>query len=268
MSATGSRGPRGPGTLLRRDPPIPYASDPGSAGLCQRPSYGCALGSRPRWGGESQGRGSGWPRAHRIPAPPRGPAPLLPVHARLSPLRSWQHRLCHPTPAARATPELAARVTACAVAHAQLGVVPVALPGPRGCGCAGRPRAGLHGATRCPSRCSGGAGLPSAAEAPAHRQPWLAAALLPVAPQSPGACQHRGHVASNQGRPLPVPSRANSSPWGIGARWHVPPPPVARPLSCVARSSCAQGMGHGAWGRTSRRSAWLSTCRRLFLART
>lgn len=60
------------------------------------------------------------------PGPPRGAAPLLPVHARLSPLSCWQHRLCHPTPAARATPEPTARVTARAAAHAPLGMAPVA----------------------------------------------------------------------------------------------------------------------------------------------
>lgn len=74
---------------------------------------------------------------------------------------------------------------------------------------------------------------------------------------SPGACPHGEHMGSRRGGPLPELSRAAVSPREIGAQWHVPPQMGQR-----------QGHGPWCWGRTSRRSAWLSTCRRLFLART
>lgn len=103
---------------------------PQSAGLFQCPDH--AQNPVPGVVARAMVGGQGGPKPTAslcLPSPPWRAAPLLPVHAWLSPLSSWQRWLCHPTPVARVTLEPAARVTACAAAHAQLGMVPVALPG-------------------------------------------------------------------------------------------------------------------------------------------
>lgn len=185
---------------------------PQSAGLCQCLGHG----QNPVPGGVARamvgGQGDPKPTASLCPpSPPWGTAPLLPVHAWLSPLSSWQCWLCHPTPVARATPEPAARVTACAAAHAQLGMVPVASPGPHGRGCHGMV---LPGAPA------------DAAVEWAHPGPWnhhwpqLAAFSLLVEPQPhpKPALQACGLQLG----PSP-PSAGNNSSKGMAAPWHVPP---------------------------------------------
>lgn len=241
--------PRAWHTLLYRDPPSHVPRPPECWAL---PVPWPWPKSCPRWGGESHGRGSGRPQTYCIlmpPSPPWGAAPLLPVHAWLSPLSSWQCWLCHPTPVARATPEPAARVTACAAAHAQLGMVPVASPGPHGRGC--------HGMVL--------PGAPAGAAAEwAHPGPWnhqsitgpdLLHSRCWLSP-SPTPSQRCRHVASSWDCPLPVQATTPQRGW------------LPRGMSLPAGMSLELCTGIGAWGRTSRRSAWLSTCRRLFLART
>lgn len=208
--------PRAWHTLFYRDP-HPMCPTPQSAGLCQCPDRG----QNPVPGGVARamvgGQGDPKPTASlRSPSPPWGAAPLLPVHAWLSPLSSWQCWLCHPTPAVRATPEPAARVTACAAAHAQLGMVPVASPGPHGRGC--------HGLV-LPGAPAGAVGPPSAMEPPERHWPQLAAFSLQVEPQpsppTPEPAFQARHVASSWDCPLPV--QATTPQKGMGAPWHVPP---------------------------------------------
>lgn len=223
---------------------------PQSAGLCQCPGHG----QNPVPGGVARamvvGQGDPKPTASLCPpSPPWGTAPLLPVHAWLSPLSSWQCWLCHPTPVARATPEPAARVTACAAAHAQLGMVPVASPGPHGRGCHGMV---LPGA-------SAGAAVEWAHPGPWNHQSITGPSLLHsrcwLSP-SPTPSQRCRHVASSWDCPLPVQATTPQRGW------------LPRGMSLPGGMSLELCTGIGAWGRTSRRSAWLSTCRRLFLART
>lgn len=152
------------------------------------------------------------------PSPPWRAAPLLPVHAWLSPLSSWQRWLCHPTPVARATPEPAARVTACAAAHAQLGMVPVVWPG----------RMGAAAMPRC---CR----VPQPVQqCMAHPVPWShqritdPSLLHPrcwLSPTPPSACQRCRHVASSWDCPLPVQAttaQTDGCPVACPSRWYVP----------------------------------------------
>lgn len=161
---------------------------------------------------------------HKTPyarsGPPRGAAPLLPVHARLSPLSCWQHQLCHPTPAAQVTPELAAPVTACAAAHAPLRAVLVASPRPRGRGCDGQPCAGRHGAPA-------GAAVEQGRPVLQRHRPQLAAPCCWLHP-GPLPC---ATIAGMWPQARMVPSRCPRVVPGA-----CPPPGVACPLCCVAGS--------------------------------
>lgn len=208
------------------------------------------------------------------PSPPRGAAPLLPVHTRLSPLSSWQHPLCHPTPAARATPELAARVTACAAAHAQCSAVPVASPRPRGRGCG----AGHAPACAVPPGARAGMAAGQGHLVPCkHRSIISPSSLCPCCRLCPSPLVRASTVgpwpeaASGPSwfcQELTAPHRG-SVPGGLSPLGGLSPDLCGQEWLCVGHG--ARGTGHtvrGTWGSTSRRSAWLSTCRRLFLART
>lgn len=160
------------------------------------------------------------------PSPPWRAAPLLPVHAWLSPLSSWQRWLCHPTPVARATPEPAARVTACAAAHAQLGMVPVVWPG----------RMGAAAMPRC---CR----VPQPVQqCMAHPVPWShqritdPGLLHPRCWLSPIPPGHAG-VAGMWPPAGTVPSQCRQQLLRrMGALWHVPPGGMSLELC----------LGHGA----------------------
>lgn len=161
---------------------------------------------------------------HKTPSarsgPPRGAAPLLPVHARLSPLSSWQHQLCHPTPAVQVTPELARSGYSLRSRPrpAPLRAVLVASARPHGRGCDGRPCAGQHGAPAATAVEQGH---------PVPHRPQLAAPCCWLHP-SPSLC---ATIAGMWPQARMVPSRC---PRAVPRA--CPPPGVACPQCCVARS--------------------------------
>lgn len=121
----------------------------------------------------------------------------------------------------------------------------------------------LPGAPACAAV---GAGPASAAEALEHH--WLCFSCTLAASQLHTSPLVSASIVGTWPYDGAVPFRCYQLPMGGSVPGGMSPLGGRSPELRGREQPCAGHRAHGERGRTSRRSAWLSTCRRLFLART